>query len=119
MDDDLGVPQALAVVHEAVTEGNRALDAGDLAGAAKQAADVRSMMAVLGLDPLDQKWAGAGADDGLRNVIDALVTVVLRQRQVARDRGDYAASDAIRDGLLDAGIVVEDTTRGPRWELRR
>jgi cysteinyl-tRNA synthetase len=119
MDDDLGVPQALAVVHEAVTEGNRALDAGDLAGAAKQAADVRSMMAVLGLDPLDQKWSGAGADDGLRNVIDALVTVVLRQRQVARDRGDYAASDAIRDSLLDAGIVVEDTVRGPRWELRR
>jgi cysteinyl-tRNA synthetase len=119
MDDDLAVPQALAVVHEAVREGNTALTAGDLAGAAKQAADVRAMMAVLGLDPLDPRWAGASADDGLHSVVDALVTVVLRQRQAARDRKDYAAADAIRDSLLDAGIVVEDTPRGPRWELRR
>ena len=29
MDDDLGVPQALAIVHERVREGNTALDAGD------------------------------------------------------------------------------------------
>jgi cysteinyl-tRNA synthetase len=36
MDDDLAVPQALAVVHEAVTEGNSALAAGDEAGAAKR-----------------------------------------------------------------------------------
>jgi cysteinyl-tRNA synthetase len=119
MDDDLGVPQALAVVHEAVTEGNTALAAGDVAGAAKQAADVRAMMSVLGLDPLDEHWSGPGGDQGLRPVVDALVGVALRQRQAARDRKDYAAADAIRDGLLAAGIQVEDTPRGPRWELRR
>jgi len=119
MDDDLGVPQALAVVHEAVTEGNTALAAGDVAGAAKQAADVRAMMSVLGLDPLDEHWSGPGGDQGLRPVVDALVGVALRQRQAARDRKDYAAADAIREGLLAAGIQVEDTPRGPRWELRR
>jgi cysteinyl-tRNA synthetase len=119
MDDDLAVPQALAVVHEAVTEGNSALAAGDVAGAVKQAADIRRMMSVLGLDPLDPQWSGDGGDDGLRTVVDALVSVALRQRQAARDRKDYAAADAIRDGLLDAGIMVEDTPRGPRWELRR
>ena len=119
MDDDLGVPQALAVVHEAVTEGNTALAAGDVAGAAKQAADVRAMMSVLGLDPLDEHWSGPGGGQGLRPVVDALVGVALRQRQAARDRKDYAAADAIRDGLLAAGIQVEDTPRGPRWELRR
>ena len=59
MDDDLGVPQALAVVHEAVTEGNSALAAGDVAGTAKQAADVRAMIGVLGLDPLAEPWSGA------------------------------------------------------------
>jgi cysteinyl-tRNA synthetase len=119
MDDDLAVPQALAVVHEAVTEGNSALAAGDLAGAAKQAATVRGMMSVLGLDPLDEHWSGAAGGEGLRPVVDALVTVALEQRQAARDRKDYAAADAIRAGLLDAGILVEDTPRGPRWELRR
>jgi len=119
MDDDLAMPQALAVAHEAVTEGNSALAAGDLAGAAKQAAAVRAMMSVLALDPLDPQWSGTGGGEGLRPVVDALVTVALRQRQAARERKDYAAADAIRAGLADAGIVVEDTPRGPRWELRR
>ncbi len=119
MDDDLGVPQALAVVHQAVTEGNSALAAGDVAGAAKQAADVRGMMSVLGLDPLAEHWSGARAGVGLRPVVDALVRVALQQRQAARDRKDYGAADAIRAGLADAGILVEDTPRGPRWELSR
>jgi len=119
MDEDLSVPQALAVVHEAVTEGNTALAAGDVAGAAKHAAAVRGMTSVLGLDPLDERWSGPGGGEGLRPVVDALVTVALRQRQAARGRKDYAEADAIRAGLLDAGILVEDTPHGPRWELRR
>ncbi len=116
LDDDLGVPQALAVVHEAVTEGNTALAAGDVAGAAKQAAAVRAMLAVLGLDPAEFT---ADADTGLRAVVDALVQVALEQRAAARTRKDYAAADAIRDGLQAAGVVVEDTPAGPRWELAR
>jgi len=118
MDEDLNVPQALAVVHEAVTEGNTALAAGDVAGATKQAADVRAMMAVLGLDPLAEQWSGSG-DEGLRPVVEALIGVALGQRQAARDRGDYAAADAIREELGAAGIAVEDTLGGPRWKPRR
>jgi cysteinyl-tRNA synthetase len=116
LDDDLGVPQALAVVHDAVTEGNTALAAGDVAGAAKQAAAVRAMLAVLGLDPAAFT---ADADTGLLAVVDALVQVALEQRAAARARLDYAAADAIRDGLRAAGVVVEDTPAGPRWELAR
>jgi cysteinyl-tRNA synthetase len=122
MDDDLAVPQALAVVHEAVRDGNSALAAADLAGTAKHLTQVRSMLGVLGLDPLAEPWAagsgGTGGDD-LRPIVDALVSVVLDQRQAARQRKDYDAADAIRDGLQDAGVQVEDTARGPRWELKR
>jgi cysteinyl-tRNA synthetase len=118
LDDDLAVPQALAVVHEAVTEGNTALAAGDQAGAAKQAESVRAMLAVLGLDPLAAPWVTAG-DSGLRDVVAALVSVALGQREAARARKDYAAADAIRAQLHAAGIVVEDTPAGPRWELAR
>ena len=118
LDDDLAVPQALAVVHEAVTEGNTALAAGDQAGAAKQAESVRAMLAVLGLDPLAPPWVTAG-DSGLRDVVAALVSVALGQREAARARRDYAAADAIRAQLHAAGIVVEDTPAGPRWELAR
>jgi cysteinyl-tRNA synthetase len=119
LDDDLGVPQALAAVHEAVTDGNSALAAGDAAGAAKHLAEVRAMLAVLGLDPLAAPWSAGGRDDGLRAVVDVLAGVALEQRQAARERKDYAAADAIRDRLLAAGIGVEDTPRGPRWELGR
>jgi cysteinyl-tRNA synthetase len=116
LDDDLGVPQALAVVHDAVTEGNTALAAGDVAGAAKQAAAVRAMLTVLGLDPAE---FAADTDTGLRAVVDALVQVALEQRAAARARKDYAAADAIRDGLRAAGVVVEDTPAGARWEIAR
>ena len=119
LDDDLGVPQALAIIHEAVRDGNNALAAGDTAGAAKHAAQVRAMLWVLGLDPLAEPWVGGGGAGDLHSVVDALVGVALQQRQAARDRKDYAAADAIRDGLAAAGIVVEDTPHGPRWELGR
>jgi cysteinyl-tRNA synthetase len=118
MDDDLGVPQALAVLHEAVREGNNALAAGDRDAVRERLASVRAMTAVLGLDPLSEQWARSG-DDDLRPVVDALVAVALEQRQAARARKDYAAADAIRDSLGAAGIVVEDTPAGPRWEIKR
>jgi cysteinyl-tRNA synthetase len=73
---------------------------------------------VLGLDPFAAPWATA-AGTGLRDVVDALVGVALEQRQAARARKDYATADAIRDQLLEAGIVVEDTAGGTRWELAR
>jgi cysteinyl-tRNA synthetase len=120
MDDDLNISKALAAVHEAVRDGNTALTAADVAGTAKRLAEVRAMLAVLGLDPLAEPWAGSqqgGA--GLRPVVDALVGVALEQRQAARQRKDYAAADAIRDQLQEAGVTVEDTARGPRWELQR
>jgi cysteinyl-tRNA synthetase len=118
MDDDLAVPQALAIVHESVREGNAALAAGDAAGTAKRLAEVRAMLAVLGLDPLAAPWATRTAEGDLRPVVDALISVALEQRQAARARKDFAAADAIREQLSEAGVIVEDTPRGPRWELR-
>jgi cysteinyl-tRNA synthetase len=118
MDDDLAVPQALAIVHESVRDGNAALTAGDVAGTAKRLGEVRAMLAVLGLDPLAAPWGAGQAGGDLRPVVDALISVALDQRQAARARKDFAAADAIRDQLLEAGVVVEDTPRGPRWELR-
>jgi cysteinyl-tRNA synthetase len=118
LDEDLGVPAALAVVHAAVREGNQALTVGNLAAIAESLAQVRAMLGVLGLDPLERPWLGASADDRLHGVVDALVKVTLAQRQAARAREDYAAADEIRDGLLAAGILVEDTAEGPRWELK-
>ena len=119
MDDDLAVPQALAVVHAELRDGNNALAAGDREGTARAAARMRAMLTVLGLDPLSEPWAAVGRDGDLHGVIDALVGVALSQREAARERQDYQAADAIRDDLRAAGVLIEDTPTGPRWELKR
>ncbi|HSA52742.1 MAG TPA: cysteine--tRNA ligase [Yinghuangia sp.] len=122
MDDDLGVPQAMAVVHNTVREGNTALAAGDKDGVAAHLGALRAMLGVLGLDPTAEPWASGGASDrsgDLRHVVDSLVHLALEQRQAARARKDYPAADAVRDQLTAAGVVVEDTPQGPRWTLER
>jgi cysteinyl-tRNA synthetase len=119
LDDDLGVPQALAAVHDAVRDGNNALAAGYGDRVTARLAEVRAMLDVLGLDPLAEPWASRGPEDDLQQVVSALVSVALVQRQAARERGDYATADTIRDDLYAAGVVIEDTPNGPRWELKR
>ncbi|MFI6293476.1 cysteine--tRNA ligase [Nonomuraea sp. NPDC050790] len=117
LNDDLGTPQAVAVIHEVVREGNVALSKGDKEAVARLLAETQNMLDVLGLDPRSPQWRTGGSD--LKPVVDALVAVALEQRKSARERKDYAAADAIRDQLTALGIVVEDTPHGPRWELAR
>jgi cysteinyl-tRNA synthetase len=114
MNDDLAVPAALAVVFAAIHEGNGALDRGDRELVARVAGEVAAMTRVLGLHP--DQWTEAGSD--LTPVVDALVEVALEQRAAARARKDFAAADAIRDQLMQAGVLVEDTAAGPRWTLK-
>ncbi len=119
LDDDLAVPQALAVVHDTARDGNNALAAGDTGAVAEALAGVRAMLGVLGLDPLAQPWASRGPGDDLYSVVDALAKVAIDQRQAARERKDYQAADAIRDRLHAAGVLIEDTPRGTRWKLKQ
>jgi len=119
LDDDLAVPQALAVVHDVLRSGNNALAAGDAEAVASALASVRGMLGVLGLDPLAPPWVSRAGDDDLRGVVEALVTMALDERQAARERKDFAAADAIRDRLRAAGVIIEDTPYGPRFELKR
>ena len=119
LDDDLAVPQALAIVHDVLHTGNNALAAGDAEAVATALASVRAMLGVLGLDPLAPPWVSRAGDDDLRGVVEALVTMALDERQAARARKDFAAADAIRDRLQAAGVMIEDTPDGPRTELKR
>ncbi|MBR7832277.1 cysteine--tRNA ligase [Actinospica durhamensis] len=120
MDDDLGVPQAIAVLHQTVRAGNVALAAGDKETAGARLAETRAMLGVLGLDPFTEPWtteAGAGDAAELRETVGKLVAVALEQRQAARARKDFGAADEIRTRLGEAGVLIEDTPAGPRWNL--
>jgi len=117
MDDDLGTPQALAVLFGTVKEGNIALEAGEVEAAGRALAAVRSMLAVLGLDPAAPEWAGSVTSNDLEPVVDGLVAALLEQRGQARARKDWPAADAIRDRLAAIGLKITDTASGPRWSL--
>ena len=128
LDDDLAVPQALAVIHEAVRDGNKALEAGDTAKVAEVAGAVRAMTGVLGVDPLSETWSGpssrgrgqgigAGASDESLAALEVLVKAELDLRATAKAEKDYATADAVRDRLKGAGVTVTDTPDGATWSL--
>jgi len=117
MDDDLDVAGGLGVLFEAVREGNKRLDAGEDAGPYVSLYDV--VTDVLGIrEPI---ISTADIDDALSDLARRYhaegpsVADLLASRDRAREAGDYATADGIRDELSELGVVVEDTADGSRW----
>ncbi|CAO1653114.1 cysteine--tRNA ligase [Salinibacterium sp. NYA9b] len=116
MDDDLAVPQALAVVHETIRSGNAALDDGDLAAVATARSHVIAMAQVLGINPLDPRWGSERSEPAVA-ALSVLVEQLIEDRNTARAAKDFAVADRIRDELSAAGIALEDDSTGSHWSL--
>ena len=82
------------------------------------ASTVRAMMGILGVDPLDDRWAGAADESATTSALDVLVQAELQRRADARVAKDWATADAVRDRLAQAGIEVTDTPDGAQWALK-
>ena len=113
MDDDLSVPQALAVLHETVRSGNSALASGDEVTAEIAYHQVKAMTTILAIDPLES----GDVDDKAASALDALVRAMIEQRAEARENKDWATADRIRDLFADIGVVLEDTRDGTVWSI--
>lgn len=117
MDNDFDVAGGLGVLFDIVREGNRRLDAGEVVGPLTAAYDEIVGVFGLGEEAIDMadielEIASLAGRFGVGSEgIDGL----LAARDRARDKRDWATSDAIRDGLAVLGIVVEDTADGSRW----
>ena len=61
---------------------------------------------------------GAGHPASGEDLSDAQVEQRIAERIAARARRDFAASDKIRDELLQAGVILEDTKAGTRWKRK-
>ena len=116
MNDDLAVPAALASISENLRLGNQGITDNDKKVVAKNANEIRGALDILGCDPFDPAFAQSGGAD-LTAALDGVIKIALAERASARERKDFAASDAIRDGLADLGITIEDTAQGPRWSI--
>lgn len=118
LNDDLNVPAALAVLHEAVHRGNEALSKRADAQAQDALHSVVAMTNVLGINPHEDPWVNArDASQRAERALDALASDAIEKRAHARQAGDFAGADMIRDTLLRAGIVVADTAEGTTWRL--
>ena len=115
MNEDLAVPTELAVISEIMKSGNTALAANNLDEVKRAAAEIRGALSILGCDPFDPIFATDSSSSA--ETLDGLVSLALEQRQAARARKDFAASDAIRDQLAVLGVVIEDTATGTRWSI--
>ncbi|MEJ1977463.1 MAG: cysteine--tRNA ligase [Acetobacteraceae bacterium] len=101
--DDLNTPRAFAAMH--------VLADAALAGDGEAAAGLRAAGALLGLlqvDPMD--WFRWGVDA-------AEVEAAIAERLAARKARDFARADAIRAGLAERGVVLEDGPAGTTWRV--
>lgn len=117
MDDDLGTPQAVAALFEAIRAGNQLLAAGDDEALRPHYTLVSGMLDVLGLHPGAPEWSRNQHGDNLTPVVDGLVGHLLQQREAARQARDWATADTIRDTLAASGLTITDTPDGPHWTM--
>jgi cysteinyl-tRNA synthetase len=116
MNDDLNTAIALSVMFELA-----ALAAGSLAknATSETLAAVDNMFTALGGDVLGiikEQYAEQGGAN--TETLDKLVRVLIEQRNAARIKKDFAAADALRKQLEEAGVVLEDTPGETVWRFK-
>jgi cysteinyl-tRNA synthetase len=123
LSDDLTTARALAAAYDLVREANIAMDKGefrqsDVAAAREFLATFDRVFAVLEDNDAEKlRELGYGADAGALS--DEEVEKKVAERQDARKRKDFAASDRIRKELADRGILLEDSRDGSvRWKRK-
>ncbi len=131
MDDDFNAAGAVSAIFELVTAGNSSVKDG-IYGESHRLAVIEAhdtiveLLAVLGVDLLAKAdnneeeipegvVALAGKLVGFSGDIPAAaVDLLLEARNNARANKDWALADAIRDGLSELGLMIEDTPSGTR-----
>ena len=111
--DDLNTPAAIAALHAAAAAVSSADNA---TAAAKRRGELRASALVLGVlaystvDWFHSSSAAALPEDDIQRLI--------AKRTAARQARDFAAADALRDELLEHGVLLEDTAEGTTWRLK-
>ena len=109
LSDDLNTSEALAAVHNLVSDTNALIVAGELTSAGalrvrRQIERMNDVFAVFIPDGEDQLSANEQA--------------LFDERQDARKKREFARADAARNKLLAVGITLEDTPKGTRWRRK-
>ncbi len=114
MADDLNTSGALGALFVFVKAVNRTLAEKGLAAGDRDRVlgSLSRIDRVLGvLDPAN--WLEESRGEG--ELSDEAIQALVDERQAARKNRDFASADRLRDQLVEAGILLEDTPEGPRW----
>ncbi len=125
MNDDFNTPEAVAVLFDLANEVNRSKSSQ----AGKLLKSLGSVLGLLQRNPADFLQAVIQPETGKIPVSGYAPTVhvgyspekisqLINERNAARKSKNFAESDRIRDGLLAAGIVLEDGPAGTTWRRK-
>jgi len=110
LEDDLNTPKALAEMFALAKKINKARDDAERKSLATDLLAAGDLMGLLQDDA--EAWFASATDGALSG---EAIEELLRAREEARAKRDFARADAIRDQLADAGITIEDGADGSRW----
>ncbi len=108
MDDDFNTAQAMAVLFDLAREINRAIEEG--MRVEKAQGTLSSLAGLLGLTLKRQEKKSSDAEP----FIDLLISV----RNDLRNEKQWQLADKIRNGLADAGVILEDNAEGTGWKYK-
>ena len=108
MEDDFNTPEAIAVLFELAHRIYKGQE--EKAEIDQKASLLKNLGHFLGLFSYTPEEILAG-DSGDHKRIESLI----EERIEARRQKDWARADAIRDMLLQEGVILEDTPSGTRW----
>jgi cysteinyl-tRNA synthetase len=108
MEDDFNSAKAIGHLFELSREVNRALDERAGSEAARAAGALMRLGGILGLF-----WRAPAGEAWSEEVLG-----LAAEREAARKGKDWARSDALRQRLLEQGVVVEDGPGGQKLRRR-
>jgi len=123
LSDDLNTARALAAAFDLLRETNIAMDKGDfrqgdVAAVQEFLANFDRVFAIME-DNDAEKLRALGFGPADSGPDDAEIEKLVADRQAARQRRDFPASDRIRKVLADRGILIEDLKDGSvRWKRK-
>ena len=104
--DDLNSSMAITVLYDMLKD--------DMSDATKYAL-AESFDEVLSLN-LTTAHAVKEADNSVDAELESYVLAKIEERKAAKKEKNFALADAIRNELLEKGIVLEDTREGVKWK---
>jgi cysteinyl-tRNA synthetase len=119
LEDDLNISEALASLFELVKDANILVAQGKIgrADAHRIIAVIEEIDAGVLACLMDRGPAtNASKGPGGAEVLEANFQALIEARQKARAEKNFRLADEIRQELLRAGIVLEDTKDGLRWK---